>query len=107
MGIVVLSFARVAPAGAQAPAPPGVVHMLDVLNGPLNENPVTHNLVKNVYVGDAGTLTAIQVGDLPRHTHETASEMFYIIEGTAVITVGDASQAVKPGDLMIVPKGAL
>jgi mannose-6-phosphate isomerase-like protein (cupin superfamily) len=33
--------------------------------------------------------------------------MFYVVEGTAVVTVGDTQQAVKPGDLMIVPKGAL
>jgi mannose-6-phosphate isomerase-like protein (cupin superfamily) len=81
--------------------------MTAVLNGPLDLNPVTGNLVKGVYSGDAGTITAIQIGDLPRHTHETESEMFYIVEGTAVITVGDKTEPVKAGDLMIVPKGVL
>ena len=81
--------------------------MTSILAEQLPLNPITGNRVRPVYVGDAGSITAIQIGDLPRHTHDTASEMFYIVEGTAQVTVGDSTQSVKPGDLMIVPKGVL
>ena len=108
LGSVVLGALLIPPFAVQADeALPAVVHMTSVLNEELPLNPITGNRVRGVYRENAGSIAAIQIGDLARHTHETASEMFYIVDGTAQITVGDVKASVKPGDLMIVPKGAL
>jgi mannose-6-phosphate isomerase-like protein (cupin superfamily) len=103
LGVFCVSLARV----QAADAPPAVVSMTALLAQELPLNPITGNRVKAVYVGDAGSIAAIQIGDLKPHTHEMASEMFYVVEGSGQMTVGDAKQPLKAGDLMIVPKGVL
>lgn len=105
IGALSLGFSRVEAADDLASA--RVVHMADILNTTLPINPKTGNGALPVYNGPGGSITALQVGDLARHTHETASEMFYVVEGSAQITLGDTKQSIKAGDLMIVPKGML
>jgi mannose-6-phosphate isomerase-like protein (cupin superfamily) len=105
IGTLCLGFSRVEAADDLASA--RVVHLSDILNTTLPKNPVTGNGAQTVYNGPAGSITALQVGNLARHTHETASEMFYVVEGSAQITLGDTKQSMKAGDLMIVPKGLL
>ena len=41
----------------------------------------------------------------PKHLHPNANEMQYILEGTGTIWLGDKEVQVKPGDLVIIPKG--
>ncbi len=104
IGVICLSLARVQAAADDGPK---VAHMTEILSKELELNTVTGNRVQSVYSGPGGSIAAIQIGDLKRHTHETASEMFYVVEGSAQITLGDVKQSIKAGDLMIVPKGAL
>src|SRR5262249_39570736 len=47
----------------------------------------------------------IQVGSVPKHWHPTTNEIQYILEGTGTIWLGDKEVTVKPGDLVIIPKG--
>jgi mannose-6-phosphate isomerase-like protein (cupin superfamily) len=52
-----------------------------------------------------GATIAIQDGSPPKHLHADANEIQYILEGTGTIWLGDKEVTVKPGDLVIIPKG--
>ncbi len=101
LGAMSLSLGRVQ--AADDDIRPPLVHLMAA---EVKLNPATGNLVSApLYRTSLGTVQAIQVGNLGVHTHDTADEMFYIVEGSAQMTVGDTSTAMKAGDLMIVPKG--
>jgi mannose-6-phosphate isomerase-like protein (cupin superfamily) len=52
-----------------------------------------------------GMTIAIQDGNTPKHLHPNTNEMQYILDGTGTIWLGDKEVQVKPGDLVIIPKG--
>jgi len=52
-----------------------------------------------------GITIAIQDGNTPKHLHSNANEMQYILDGSGTIWLGDKEVQVKPGDLVIIPKG--
>ena len=56
-----------------------------------------------LFVGLDGITIAVQDGNTPKHLHTDANEMQYILDGTGTIWLGD--KRVKPGDLVIIPKG--
>src|SRR5690349_18246147 len=58
-----------------------------------------------LFVGLDGITISIQDGNTPKHLHQNANEMQYILEGTGTIWLGDKEVPVKPGDLVIIPKG--
>ncbi len=41
----------------------------------------------------------------PRHKHDDTEQIFYVIEGRGVLTIGDddKSQTVRPGDVVLIP----
>jgi mannose-6-phosphate isomerase-like protein (cupin superfamily) len=59
---------------------------------------------KTLVVADGATIS-IQDGSPPKHLHANANEIQYILEGTGTIWLGDKEVTVKPGDLVIIPKG--
>ena len=40
-----------------------------------------------------------------KHMHPNTNEIQYILEGTGTIWLGDKEVTVKPGDLVVIPKG--
>jgi mannose-6-phosphate isomerase-like protein (cupin superfamily) len=52
-----------------------------------------------------GATVSIQDGHVPKHMHTNTNELQYILEGTGTIWLGDKEVTVKPGDLVIIPKG--
>lgn len=40
------------------------------------------------------------------HTHPNAEEMVYVLEGEFEHTLGDQATVLRPGDLIVVPRGA-
>ena len=52
-----------------------------------------------------GATIAIQDGSPPKHLHADAHEIQFILEGTGTIWLGDKEVTVKPGDLVVIPKG--
>lgn len=52
-----------------------------------------------------GATVSIQVGNVPKHMHPNTNEIQYILDGTGTIWLGDNEVTVKPGDLVIIPKG--
>ncbi|HMM93111.1 cupin domain-containing protein [Bradyrhizobium sp.] len=57
------------------------------------------------FVVAEGATVAVQDGSPPKHLHANAHEIQYILEGTGTIWLGDKEVRVKPGDLVIIPKG--
>jgi mannose-6-phosphate isomerase-like protein (cupin superfamily) len=62
-------------------------------------------LRSRTFVSADGATVAVQDGNVPKHLHVNANEMQYILEGTGTIWLGDKEVQVKPGDLVIIPKG--
>ena len=58
-----------------------------------------------LFVSVDGATVSIQDGNTPKHLHSNANEMQYILDGTGTIWLGDKEVQVKPGDLVIIPKG--
>ena len=58
-----------------------------------------------LFVAVDGATISIQDGSPPKHLHANANEIQYILEGTGTIWLGDKEVTVKPGDLVIIPKG--
>jgi mannose-6-phosphate isomerase-like protein (cupin superfamily) len=58
-----------------------------------------------MFVAADGATVSIQDGNTPKHLHVNANEMQYILEGTGTICLGDKEVQVKPGDLIVIPKG--
>lgn len=59
---------------------------------------------KNFVSVDGATLT-VQDGNPPKHLHNNANEIQYVLEGTGTMWLGDKEVPIKPGDLIIIPKG--
>ena len=57
------------------------------------------------FVSVDGATISIQDGSPPKHLHANANEIQYILEGTGTIWLGDKQVTVKPGDLVVIPKG--
>jgi mannose-6-phosphate isomerase-like protein (cupin superfamily) len=68
---------------------------------PLGSNGMRNKLL----VAVDGATIAIQDGSPPKHLHANANEIQYILEGTGTIWLGDKEVTVKPGDLVVIPKG--
>ena len=58
-----------------------------------------------MFVSADGATVSVQNGMVPKHMHPNTNEMQYILEGTGTIWLGDKEVKVKPGDLVVIPKG--
>ena len=69
-------------------------------------SPVNTGGMRNKVLGVADGMTiSIQDGSPPKHLHANANEIQFILEGTGTIWLGDKEVTVKPGDLVVIPKG--
>jgi mannose-6-phosphate isomerase-like protein (cupin superfamily) len=114
LGSVALAFVagatmtRVLPTSqAQAQAPeltPMVIHVPDLAGDKLGM-PSGTGLRSKAFVIQDGMTLAVQAGPVPKHYHANANEIQYYLEGTGTIWLGDKEVPIKPGDLVIIPKG--
>ena len=81
-----------------------VIHTAD-LEGDALSAPNASGMRNKPLVSLDGITIAIQDGNTPKHLHSNANEMQYILDGTGTIWLGDKEVRVKPGDLIIIPKG--
>ena len=58
-----------------------------------------------MFVSADGATISVQDGNVGKHMHPNTNEMQYILEGTGTIWLGDKQVTVKPGDLVVIPKG--
>jgi mannose-6-phosphate isomerase-like protein (cupin superfamily) len=69
-------------------------------------SPAASNGMRNkLFVAVDGATIAVQDGNTPKHLHANANEIQCILEGTGTIWLGDKEVRVKPGDLVVIPKG--
>ena len=83
---------------------PQVVHIND-LSGDAIGAPSATGLRSKMLVSADGMTLSVQDGNVPKHMHPNTNEFQYILEGTGTIWLGDKQVQVKPGDLVIIPKG--
>ena len=81
-----------------------VIHTAD-LEGDALSAPNASGMRNKPLVSLDGMTIAIQDGNTPKHLHANANEMQYVLDGTGTIWLGDKEVPVKPGDLVIIPKG--
>ena len=48
---------------------------------------------------------AVQMGNVAKHFHANTDEIQYIVEGTATAWLGDQKREIRPGMLIIIPRG--
>ena len=81
-----------------------VIHTGDLEGDALS--PLNAGGMRNkTFVSVDGATISIQDGSPPKHMHPNTHEIQYILEGTGTIWLGDKEVTVKPGDLVIIPKG--
>ena len=51
--------------------------------------------------------SAVQTGNVPRHTHMGSDEIQYVISGSGTFWLGNEQRQIHPGDLIIIPKGTV
>jgi mannose-6-phosphate isomerase-like protein (cupin superfamily) len=81
-----------------------VIHTAE-LEGDALSAPNASGMRNKPLVSADGATVSVQDGNVPKHLHPIANEMQYILEGTGTIWLGDKEVPVKPGDLVIIPKG--
>ena len=113
LGSIALAFAAGATASrftlpqAQAQAnqlTPMVIHVPDLAGDKLGMPSGTGLRSKGIVIQDGVTL-AVQAGPVPKHYHANANEIQYYLEGTGTIWLGDKEVQIRPGDLVVIPKG--
>jgi mannose-6-phosphate isomerase-like protein (cupin superfamily) len=92
------------PAIAATEITPMIINVTD-LNGEALGAASATGLRSKTLVSADGATVAVQDGNVPKHLHRDANEVQYILEGTGTIWLGDKEVRVKPGDLVIIPKG--
>jgi quercetin dioxygenase-like cupin family protein len=68
------------------------------------------NVVIRVSAEDAGGAMAVleevpPMVDAPLHVHSRGDELFYIVEGEHIVTLGDEEHLLRPGDALFAPRG--
>ena len=81
-----------------------ILHVPDLSGDALGPaNPIGFR--SKTFVMAEGMTVSVQAGNVPKHMHPNTNEMQYILEGTGTIWLGDKQVTVKPGDLVVIPKG--
>jgi mannose-6-phosphate isomerase-like protein (cupin superfamily) len=83
---------------------PQIIHIPDLSGDTLGTANAVGFRAKGLVAQDGMTLS-VQAGNVPKHMHLGANELQYILEGTGTIWLGDKEVKIKPGDLVILPKG--
>jgi mannose-6-phosphate isomerase-like protein (cupin superfamily) len=89
---------------ADTPLTPQVIHTGELEGDAIS--PANAGGMRNkTFVAVDGATISIQDGSPPKHLHANANEIQYILDGSGTIWLGDKEVRVKPGDLVIIPKG--
>jgi mannose-6-phosphate isomerase-like protein (cupin superfamily) len=108
-----VAMAFVAGCGAARLLPPAiaaetitaqVIHVPELMDDALGPASPT-GLRSKMFVSADGATISVQDGNVPKHMHPNTNEMQYILEGTGTIWLGEKEVHVKPGDLIVIPKG--
>jgi mannose-6-phosphate isomerase-like protein (cupin superfamily) len=92
-------------AAASVPMTPQVVDLGALTSSDLAPSPGGPNVRAKGLVSADGATIGIQIGTVPKHYHADANEIQYVIDGTGTEWLGDKQVALKPGIMLIIPKG--
>jgi mannose-6-phosphate isomerase-like protein (cupin superfamily) len=92
------------PALAAESIAPQIIHTGEMEGDALGEANKVGFRSKTFMTADGATIS-IQLGNVPKHMHPNTNEIQYILDGTGTIWLGDKEVKVKPGDLVVIPKG--
>ena len=81
-----------------------IIHVPDLTGDALGPASPT-GVRSKVFVTADGMTISVQDGNVPKHMHPLTNEIQYILEGTGTIWLGDKEVKVKPGDMVVIPKG--
>ena len=112
-GLVVSPLAQRALPGARAQTPspaqaapltPMVIDIAALKDADLAATPNPDLRSKALVTTDNATL-AVQTGNVAKHFHARSDEIQYIVEGSGSAWLGDRKIELRPGLLIIIPKG--
>jgi mannose-6-phosphate isomerase-like protein (cupin superfamily) len=106
-GIAVAPLAQRLLPGAQAqPAglTPMIIDIAAIKEADLPTTPNPDLRAKGLVSTEQATI-AVQMGNVGKHFHTDANEIQYIVEGTGTAWLGDTKREIRPGMLIIIPKG--
>jgi mannose-6-phosphate isomerase-like protein (cupin superfamily) len=98
-----LHFSSAAKAETQ-PLQAALIDVNALQEADLQTTPLPDFHSKNLVVTEQATI-AVQIGNVAKHFHAQSDEIQYIVEGTGTAWLGDKVVAIKPGMLLIIPKG--
>ena len=81
-----------------------VIHVPELTGDALGPASATGFRSKTFVSADGATIS-VQDSNVPRHMHPNTNEIQFILEGTGTVWLGDKEVHVKPGDLIVIPKG--
>jgi mannose-6-phosphate isomerase-like protein (cupin superfamily) len=91
-------------AQAAATLTPMIIDVAALKDADLAATPNPDMRSKPFVVTESGTI-AVQIGNVAKHFHANANEIQYIVEGSGTAWLGDKKQEIRPGMLLIIPKG--
>lgn len=99
-------------AQAQSPAPtpasaalvPMIIDIAALKDADLNTTP-NPDLRNKGLVNTTNATLAVQMGNVGKHFHTNADEIQYIVEGSGTAWLGDQKREIRPGMLIIIPRG--
>ena len=106
-GIAVSPLAQQLLPSAQAQAPAMTPMIIDIAALKDADLAATSNpdLRAKGFVSTPQATIGVQMGNVAKHYHADADEIQYIIEGTGTAWLGDQKREIRPGLLLIIPKG--
>lgn len=110
-GLVLSPLARqlLPSASAQAPAAasalvPMIIDVAALKDADLGATPLP-DLRTKTFVNTPNATIAVQTGNVAKHIHSNTDEIQYIVEGTGTAWLGGERRDVRPGMLLIIPRG--
>lgn len=98
-----LSLAPAAHAQA-VPLAPMLIDIAALKDADLSATPNPDLRSKGLVATEHGTL-AVQTGNVAKHYHSGADEIQYIVEGSGTAWLGDRQVQIRPGMLLVIPRG--
>jgi len=83
---------------------PMVVDIAAIKEAELPTTPSPDMRAKGLVATEHGTI-AVQMGNVAKHFHTNADEIQYIVEGTGTAWLGDKQIDLRPGILVVIPRG--
>ncbi|MDO9709069.1 cupin domain-containing protein [Paracraurococcus lichenis] len=105
-----LFAARLAPPAEAQQAPalqPRIVNLMSMTEDEIGPLAPGADLRSRTLVATEQGTVAVQSGNVIKHFHADANEIQLILDGTGSFWLGDRQVQVKPGDLVIIPKGVV